>query len=52
MRTLIGRIAVLFGAAAPAAVVTVYLGAAEASATICTQGCYSDARLKTGIRPI
>jgi hypothetical protein len=52
MRKLIRRVAVLFGAAAPAAVVAVYVGSAEAAASICTQGCHSDARLKTNIRPI
>ncbi|MBB4908051.1 tail fiber domain-containing protein [Actinophytocola algeriensis] len=50
MRKLIRRVAVLFGAAAPAAVVAVY-SAAEAAATTC-QHCSSDERLKTNIRPI
>ena len=50
MRRLIRRIATLFGAAAPLAVVAVY-SATEAAATTC-QHCSSDARLKTNIRPI
>lgn len=51
MRKLVRRVAMLFGAVAPAAVVAVYVGAAEAAATTC-QHCSSDERLKTNIRPI
>jgi hypothetical protein len=53
MRKLIRRVAMLFGAAAPVAVVAVYSGAAEVAASGChTQACMSDARLKTNIRPL
>ena len=52
MRRLVRRVAMLFGAAAPVAVVAVYAGAGQASAVICTMNCHSDARLKTNIRPI
>lgn len=50
MRKLIRRVAMVFGAAAPVAVLALH-SAAEAAATTC-QHCSSDARLKTNIRPI